>query len=80
MSELRWRHPTQRRRKKNVIVHAFVCRGTVEERIDEMLRHKQQLADQILGPTAAGETLLTEMSDEQLLDVLAFDVSSALVG
>ena len=66
--------------KKNVLVHAFVCRGTVEERIDEMLRHMQQLADQILGPTAAGETLLTEMSDEQLLDVLTLDVNSALAG
>ena len=66
--------------KKNVLVHAFVCRGTVEERIDGMLRHKQQLADQILGPTAAGETLLTEMSDEQLLDVLTLDVNSALAG
>ena len=63
--------------QRNVLVHAFVCRGTVEERIDDMLRQKQQLADQILGPTAAGETLLTEMSDEQLLTVLALDVSRA---
>jgi hypothetical protein len=31
-------------------------------------------------PTAAGETLLTEMSDEQLLDVLALDARSALAG
>jgi len=63
--------------KRNVLVHAFVCRGTVEERIDDMLRQKQGLADRILGPTAAGETLLTEMTDAQILDVVSLDVSRA---
>jgi non-specific serine/threonine protein kinase len=65
--------------KRNVLVHKFVCRGTLEERIDDMLRAKQDLADQVLGPEAAGETLLTEMSDEQLLGVLSLDVSRAAV-
>jgi non-specific serine/threonine protein kinase len=63
--------------KRNVLVHAFVCRGTVEERIDDMLRQKQDLADRILGPTAAGETLLTEMTDAQILDLVALDVRRA---
>jgi len=63
--------------KRNVLVHAFVCRGTVEERIDDMLRQKQDLADRILGPTAAGETLLTEMTDAQILDLVALDIRRA---
>ncbi len=36
--------------KRNVLVHKFVCRGTVEERIDELIGKKQAIADQILGP------------------------------
>ena len=31
--------------KRNVLVHKFVCRGTVEERIDAMIRDKQAVAD-----------------------------------
>ena len=59
--------------QQNVLVHKFVCRGTVEERIDQMIRDKQQLADQVLGQ--AGETLLTEMSDDQLLRFVALDLN-----
>ena len=65
--------------KRNVIVHAFVCRGTLEERIDEMLRQKRDLAERLLGPAAAGETLLTEMSDAELLEVVSLDVTRAAV-
>jgi len=65
--------------KRNVIVHAFVCRGTLEERIDDMLRQKRDLAARVLGPADAGESLLTEMSDDELLRVVALDVSRATV-
>ena len=65
--------------KRNVIVHSFVCRGTLEERIDDMLRQKRDLAERLLGPAQAGETLLTEMSDDELLRVVALDVSRAAV-
>ncbi|MEZ6132990.1 MAG: DEAD/DEAH box helicase [Planctomycetaceae bacterium] len=61
--------------KRNVLVHKFVCRGTVEERIDEMIRDKQELADEIL--TGGAEARLTEMSDEELLDFVAIDLSRA---
>ena len=61
--------------KRNVLVHKFVCRGTVEERIDEMIRDKQDLADEILKGGA--ETKLTEMSDSELLDFVAIDLSRA---
>jgi len=61
--------------KRNVLVHKFVCKGTLEERIDQMIRDKQELADEILGE--GGESLLTEMSDSELLKFVALDVSRA---
>ncbi len=51
---------------KNVLVHKFVCRGTVEEKIDQMIEAKQQLAGDLLGGGA--EMLLTEMKDDELLE------------
>jgi SNF2 family DNA or RNA helicase len=35
--------------KKNVLVHKFVCQGTVEELIDQMIASKKDLADRIVG-------------------------------
>ena len=63
--------------KRNVLVHKFVCRGTLEERIDQMIRDKQELADQVLGTKNEGETLLTEMSDHELLKFVALDITRA---
>lgn len=63
--------------KRNVLVHKFVCRGTLEERIDQMIRDKQDVADQILGRTAEGETMLTEMTDRELLNFVALDITRA---
>ncbi|MCI0332625.1 MAG: DEAD/DEAH box helicase [Planctomycetes bacterium] len=61
--------------KRNVLVHKFVCRGTVEERIDAMIRDKQALADGLLDQE--GETLLTELSDDELLRFVAIDLGRA---
>ncbi len=61
--------------KRNVLVHKFVCRGTVEERIDEMIRGKQELADRVLNEEA--ETKLTEMSDDELLRFVSMDLNRA---
>ncbi len=58
---------------KNVLVHKFVCRGTVEERIDSMVEEKSGLAGEILDTDAAAK--LTEMSDLELLDFVALDLS-----
>jgi non-specific serine/threonine protein kinase len=63
--------------KKNVLVHKFVCRGTVEERIDAMIVGKRALSDQILG--GGIETALTEMSDAELLAMVSLDLASALL-
>jgi superfamily II DNA or RNA helicase len=62
--------------KKNVLVHKFVCRGTVEERIDELIAGKQKLSDEILSGGA--ESSLTEMSNEALISMVSLDLSSAV--
>ncbi len=62
--------------ERNVQVHKFVCRGTLEERIDEMIEEKQSLADDLLKGGA--ERLLTEMSDEELIDLVSLDVNKAM--
>ena len=63
--------------KRNVLVHKFVCQGTVEERIDKMIRDKQELADRILDGGA--EAKLTEMSDQELLNFVAIDLARAQI-
>jgi SNF2 family DNA or RNA helicase len=51
---------------RNVQVHKFVCAGTLEEKIDEMIARKQEVAARVVG---SGEGWLTELSDEQLQDL-----------
>jgi SNF2 family DNA or RNA helicase len=48
---------------RNVLVHKFVCLGTLEERIDQMIEEKKALAESIVG---SGENWLTEMSTADL--------------
>jgi non-specific serine/threonine protein kinase len=59
---------------RNVLAHKFVCRGTIEERIDELIRSKQQLAKDVLEGGA--EINLTTMSDADLLDLVRLDIHS----
>ena len=61
--------------KKNVLVHKFVCRGTIEERIDEAMEAKKSLSDELLGGGA--EKLLTEMTNDDLLKFVALDLRHA---
>jgi non-specific serine/threonine protein kinase len=61
---------------KNVLVHKFVCRGTVEEKIDELIESKRQLSTSLLEGGA--DLLLTEMKDEELLKLVALDMNKAL--
>jgi non-specific serine/threonine protein kinase len=57
--------------KKNVIVHKFVCVDTIEEKIDELIESKKNLQDSIISTT--GENWITNLSDDQLLDMLKLD-------
>ncbi|MCP4160491.1 MAG: DEAD/DEAH box helicase [Deltaproteobacteria bacterium] len=52
---------------KKVIVHKFITRGTVEEKIDMMLDEKKELADQLISKS--GDSMITEMETEKLMDL-----------
>jgi SNF2 family DNA or RNA helicase len=62
--------------KKNVLVHKFVCRGTVEEKIDALIESKKSLSDDVL--TGSDEINLTEMKDDDLLRLVALDLNAAM--
>jgi SNF2 family DNA or RNA helicase len=51
---------------RNVQVHKFLCVGTLEEKIDEMIERKQEVAAKVVG---TGEGWLTELSNEQLKEL-----------
>jgi non-specific serine/threonine protein kinase len=61
--------------KRNVLVHKFVCRGTVEERIEALIAEKSGLVQDVVE---GGERLLTEMANDELLKFVALDVHKAL--
>jgi non-specific serine/threonine protein kinase len=61
--------------RRGVVVHKFVCRGTVEERIDALIEGKKELAAEILAE--GGEPLITEMSDEEILRLVRLDLEAA---
>ena len=55
-----------------VQVHRLVTEGTLEDRIAVMLERKRTLADVVVGE---GEAWLTELSDQQLAELVSLDVS-----
>ncbi|MBD2594157.1 DEAD/DEAH box helicase [Nostoc spongiaeforme FACHB-130] len=55
---------------RNVQVHKFVCTGTLEEKIHDMIESKKQLAEQVVS---AGEEWLTELDTDQLRNLLILD-------
>ena len=62
---------------KGVLVHKFVCRGTVEEKIDSLIDSKQGLSHELLETGA--ELNVTELSDQALLRLVALDLDAAMV-
>ncbi|NEQ88613.1 MAG: SWF/SNF helicase family protein, partial [Moorea sp. SIO2I5] len=61
--------------KRNVQVHKFICTGTVEEKINDIIESKKQLAEQTVD---AGEDWLTEMNTEQLRDLVLLDRNAVI--
>lgn len=55
--------------KKNVMVHKFLTKGTIEEKIDAMLERKAKLSREVIAET--GENWITEMSNEELVDLFS---------
>ncbi|MEA3407429.1 MAG: DEAD/DEAH box helicase [Chloroflexota bacterium] len=54
--------------KQDVQVHKFICLGTLEERIDQLIESKRALAENIVGQ---GEGWVTELDTEELRDLIS---------
>jgi SNF2 family DNA or RNA helicase len=61
---------------KNVLVHKFVCRGTVEDKIDALIESKRELAGDFLSGGA--DVVLTEMADDELIKLVTLDLAAAM--
>jgi non-specific serine/threonine protein kinase len=61
-----------------VLVHKLICRGTVEERIDELIETKRGLSKSILEGGA--EIPLTELSNDEILRLVSLDLRQATMG
>ena len=57
--------------QKNVMVHKFVCKGSVEEKIDALISSKKELAENVIG--SGGESWITEMSNDELMNLLRLE-------
>jgi SNF2 family DNA or RNA helicase len=58
------------------LVHKFVCRGTVEDKIDQLIESKHNLSQDLLAGGA--DMLLTELKDEELLRLVVLDINAAM--
>jgi non-specific serine/threonine protein kinase len=58
-----------------VMVHKFICRGTLEEKIDSLIESKVTLSHEILE--SADPVLLTELSNEDLMKIVTLDLHAA---
>ena len=61
---------------RNVLVHKFVCRGTIEENIDALIQSKKQLSQDLFE--GGVDASITEMDDAALLELVRLDLDSAL--
>lgn len=53
---------------KNVMVHRLITLGTFEEKIDEIIKSKQKLADMAVFE---GEKMITELSDKEIMEIFS---------
>ena len=58
--------------KKNVLVHKFISRGTIEEKIDLMIEDKLKLTQEIMPDQ--NEAWITELDNQQLLDLFRLTI------
>ena len=58
--------------KKNVIVHKFITKGTVEEKIDQMIEGKMKLSKEVIQ--SGSEAWITEMSNEKLVEMFTLTI------
>ena len=60
---------------KNLLAHKFVCRGTVEEKIDRMIADKQESSNGLLDQGV--EATLTELKNDDLMELVSSDLNRA---
>ena len=60
---------------KNVFVHKLVCSGTIEDKIDQLIASKQELANSLLSTT--NESWLSDLSNEDIINLLKLDIEEA---
>ncbi|MDR2454986.1 MAG: DEAD/DEAH box helicase [Deltaproteobacteria bacterium] len=65
--------------KRNVVIHKCVTRGTLEEKIDNLLTEKRLLAEGVLDQSRERELDLTGMDDEALMRVVSLDLDRAVL-
>ncbi len=63
--------------KRNVLVHKFICKGTVEDKIDALITSKQTLSRELLQGGA--ELDLTSMKDDELLKLFTLDLGTTII-
>lgn len=62
--------------KRSVVVHKFVCKGTVEEKIDDMIESKIELSQRLLSSGA--ESWITEMSNDQIREMFTLTLTGEI--
>ena len=72
----RWWNPATDRafrigQTKDVMVHKLVSQGTIEEKIDQMIHSKKELAENVIG--SGSEKWITELSNEELFSLLRLE-------
>jgi non-specific serine/threonine protein kinase len=58
--------------KKNVVVHKFITKGTIEEKIDKMIEGKLKLAQEVIQ--SGGEDWITAMNNDELIELFSLSV------
>ncbi len=61
--------------KRNVLVHKFICRGTIEEKVAAMIEEKKSMAAEVLEGSA--ELVLTELGNDDLIKLVSLDLNRA---
>ena len=56
---------------KDVMVHKFVSKGTIEEKIDAIINSKKELAENVIG--SGGEKWITDLNNEELFSLLRLE-------
>ncbi len=58
--------------KRNVVVHKFITKGTIEEKIDMMLEGKSKLLQEVIQ--SSSEAWITEMDNKKLIELFSLTI------